>query len=63
LSLELELELDVELELEDEPLSLDVVDDDEEPLEPLSPLLLLLSPDFSDGDFELAPASDVLFFG
>jgi hypothetical protein len=60
LSLELELELGVELE--DEPLSLDVVDDEEEPLEPLSPLLLLLSPDFSDADLELPPASDVLFF-
>jgi hypothetical protein len=42
--------------------SLDVVDDEEEPLEPLSPLPLLLSPDFSDADFELPPASDVLFF-
>jgi hypothetical protein len=59
----LSLELELDVELEDEPLSLDVVDDEEdESLEPLSPLLLLLSPDFSDADFELPPASDVLFF-
>ncbi|HVD91321.1 MAG TPA: hypothetical protein VNC21_03520 [Vicinamibacterales bacterium] len=61
------MSLEPELELEDEPLSLELVDDDEL-VEPPSVLLLLpspdvLSPDFSpDADLELDPVSDVVFF-